>query len=45
VVNDNFERALHELAAIVEARRLTTDRQAVRQAATLADLLSGTETQ
>ena len=45
VVNDNFERALYELAAIVEARRLTTDRQAVRQAATLADLLSGTETQ
>ncbi|MBA4719528.1 guanylate kinase [Alloalcanivorax xenomutans] len=44
VVNDNFERALHELAAIVEARRLTTHRQAVRQAAVLADLLSDSET-
>lgn len=45
VVNDNFERALHELSCIVEANRLTTPRQAVRQAATLADLLSGPETQ
>lgn len=45
VVNDNFERALHEMACIVEADRLRTTRQAVRQAATLADLLSGTETQ
>lgn len=45
VVNDNFERALHELACIVEANRLTTRRQAVRQAATLADLLSDPENQ
>lgn len=45
VVNDNFEQALDELAAIVVANRLTTDRQAVRQAAALADLLSGPETQ
>jgi guanylate kinase len=45
VVNDDFEHALHELASIVVANRLTTDRQAVRQAATLADLLSGPETQ
>ncbi|UWN49987.1 Guanylate kinase [Alcanivorax sp. ALC70] len=45
VVNDNFERALHEMGSIVEANRLVTTRQAVRQAATLADLLSGTETQ
>lgn len=45
VVNDNFERALHELGCIVEANRLTTTRQAVRQAAILADLLSGPESQ
>lgn len=45
VVNDNFERALAELAWIVESDRLTTRRQAVRQASILADLLSSPENQ
>ncbi|MGK0403687.1 MAG: guanylate kinase [Alcanivorax borkumensis] len=40
VVNDDFQRALYELEAIVEARRLVTARQAARQAATLQNLLA-----
>ncbi|EKF74328.1 guanylate kinase [Alcanivorax hongdengensis A-11-3] len=40
VVNDNFQRALHELSAIVEARRLVTARQSARLAGVLANLLA-----
>ena len=40
VVNDDFQRALYELEAIVEARRLVTTRQSARQAATLQNLLA-----
>ena len=40
VVNDDFQRALYELEAIVEARRLVTSRQSARQAATLQNLLA-----
>ncbi|MDX1802960.1 MAG: guanylate kinase [Alcanivorax sp.] len=40
VVNDDFQRALFELEAIVEARRLTTSRQSSRLAETLSNLLA-----
>ena len=40
VVNDDFQRALYELEAIVEARRLTTRRQSARLAGVLANLLA-----
>ncbi|WP_199699432.1 guanylate kinase [Alcanivorax profundi] len=39
IVNDDFQRALYELGAIVEARRLDTPRQQARLASTLEDLL------
>ena len=39
IVNDDFQRALYELEAIVEARRLDTPRQQARLASTLEDLL------
>ena len=39
IVNDDFQRALYELKAIVEARRLDTPRQQARLASTLEDLL------
>ena len=39
VVNDDFQRALYELEAILEARRLITSRQSARLAATLSNLL------
>lgn len=40
VVNDDFQRALYELEAIVEARRLITTRQSARLATTLSNLLA-----
>ena len=40
VVNDDFQRALYELEAIVEARRLITARQSARLATTLSNLLA-----
>ena len=39
IVNDDFQRALYEREAIVEARRLDTPRQQARLASTLEDLL------
>ena len=41
IVNDDFNRALFELEAIVEARRLHIGRQSVRLEAILENLLSG----
>ena len=40
IVNDDFNRALYELEAIVEARRLDTRRQSVRLEPVLANLLA-----
>jgi guanylate kinase len=40
IVNDRFERALDELAAVVVARRLRREAQAVRHAELLRSLLS-----
>ena len=40
IVNDDFQRALYELAAIVEARRLDTSRQSVRLEPVLENLLA-----
>jgi guanylate kinase len=45
VVNDDFERALTDLRAIVSARRLRQDRQAPALSATLQELLSGERSQ
>ncbi len=40
IVNDDFQRALYELAAIVEARRLDTSRQSERLEPILENLLA-----
>jgi guanylate kinase len=40
VVNDDFQRALYELEAVLEARRLITARQSARLADTLSNLLA-----
>ena len=41
VINDDFERALNELAAIVTSQRLRLSRQAERQAERISRLLKG----
>ena len=41
LVNDDFERALHDLSAIVSASRLHQESQQVRLAPVLTDLLGG----
>jgi guanylate kinase len=43
VVNDDFETAVADLAAVVRAERLRRDRQSACHAALLSDLLSGRE--
>jgi guanylate kinase len=42
IVNDVFERALHELESIILAARLTVAQQSERQYALLMQLLNGT---
>lgn len=42
VINDDFHRALDDLSAVVQARRLHLDRQRSALTETLRDLLSGT---
>ena len=41
VINDDFDQALDELAAIVVSQRLRIDRQAVRHESTISRLLRG----